>query len=76
MYLENVEKLDAESLLSDDLFIELFELEDEVDFARKKEDLMDRAKVVVIKGNFASILYAFSKQKKELMQKIKLLLRQ
>ena len=39
MYLENVGKLDAESLLSDDLFIELFELEDEVDFARKKEVL-------------------------------------
>ena len=64
MYLENVEKLDAESLLSDDLFIELFDIENEVDFARKKEDLMDRAKVLNIKGRFASILSAFSKQKR------------
>lgn len=65
MYLENVEKLDAESLLSDDLFIELFDIDNEVDFARKKEDLMDRAKIVGVKGKFASILSAFSKQKKK-----------
>ena len=64
MYLENVEKLDAESLLCDDLFVELFDIEDEVDFARKKEKLMDQAKIKGVKGKFTTILSAFSKQKK------------
>ena len=53
MLLEYVNKLDAESIVSDDLYKELFEIEDEIQRQRKYFELEARAKALNVVDLFA-----------------------
>lgn len=61
MYIENVEKLDGVSILDDELFAELFLLEDEVLRADKEVELEAKAKLLGVKSSFVKKLAARKK---------------
>lgn len=65
MLLENVSKLEANTLLSDELFEELFNIEDCIDRQRTVFDLEDRAKALGIKAKFDKMLKAYENYIKE-----------
>ena len=64
MYLENVENLDAITLLSDELFLELFRIDNELLFIDKKQALEDRAKELKKTTQFRERLNFYLKEKK------------
>ena len=71
-YLEYVEKLDVPSILSDELFIELFDIEDETIRTRKEIELEDKATLLKCLSKFKKMLNSYrrefkKKQKKELL---------
>ena len=68
MLIEFPEKLDADSLLSDDLFIEIFEIEDEQMRQRKIFKLEDRAEELKIGKKFRKLLRIFSNQYKRALK--------
>lgn len=59
MLLGNVQKLDKSTLLSDELFIELFDIPDEIDRQRMIFELQDQAKLLGVKAKFDALLKAF-----------------
>lgn len=59
MLLEYVEKLDESSLLSDDLFIELFGIKDEIQRQRKEIELEDRSKILNCTTKFKKLLKTY-----------------
>lgn len=65
MFIENVGKLDQDSIIDEELFIELFDIEDE--FIRQGYilKLEDRAKVLNVKGKFTKMLKAYEKTLKQ-----------
>ena len=64
MLLEYVNKLDAESVLSDDIFIELFQIDDEIARQRKYYELESRAKALNCVTQFKKIYALYNKQYK------------
>lgn len=65
MFIENVDKLDAISILDDELFAELFLLEDEVLRADKEVELETKAKALGVKSSFCKKLAARKKDFKQ-----------
>lgn len=61
----DIKNLNASEILSDQIFLELLEIESEIEAARFKIELQDRAKTLKIKPAFDLMLRAFEKQKKE-----------
>ena len=52
---------DRDSILEDEVFIEIFDQEDEIQKARMLLSLQDRAKELGVKGKFDSMVKAFQK---------------
>jgi len=65
MFIENAEKLDEDSLLSDDTFIELFEIEDALTRQRTIFKLEQRATKLKILSEFRKILRIYEKEEKK-----------
>lgn len=65
MFIDYVDQLSADSILCDELFDELFQLESEVDRVHKYNELEDRAKVLNVKCKFERIFKARQKEFKE-----------
>lgn len=59
MLIENAERLDADSLLSNELFIELFDEADVIERQRAIFSLQDRAKILGVKQRFNALLKSF-----------------
>ena len=68
MLLENVSKLEVNTLLSDELFTELFNIDDPIDRQRMEFDLEDRAKALGVKAKFEKLLRAYEKYIREQMK--------
>ena len=66
MYIENVNKLDTDSILSDDLFIELFAIEDEITRQRKYYEIEDRAAQLKCTQKLKKIYSLYLKKEKQL----------
>ena len=58
-----INKLDAESILDDDIFCEVFEQEDEIYRARLLLTLIDRAQELGVKTKFEKLAQAYKKAK-------------
>lgn len=73
-YIENVSKLDAASILHDEVFDELFEISTERERARKLIELQDKAKTLGVKSKFDDIyksaLRDFKERQRELKQEL------
>ena len=54
-------ELDAESILDDSVFIELFEMEDLIERSRRIVQLTKRAKDLGVKGLFEEMLRGYNK---------------
>lgn len=65
MYLENVKDLDEESILLDEVFAELFEIEDEATRMRKYFELENRATRLKVAVRFRSLYKIYQKQFKQ-----------
>lgn len=65
MLLEYVEKLDETSLLSDELFGELFDIEDDILRQRKEFELEDRATRLKCLGRFKKLLSTYKREFKK-----------
>lgn len=68
MYLEDVEKLNKDSILDRDLFVELMEYENEIDRTEKVIELVDKAKLFGVKEKFKAMYSACLKEKKKFDQ--------
>ena len=66
----NVNSLDAQTILSDDVFLEVFDMEDEVEATRLLQALEKRATQLSVKTQFKQILAAYRKERKKLQKKI------
>ena len=73
MYIENVESLTKDSVLDEELFDELFEIDEEFTREQKIIKIQDRARELGVKSKFDAMLKAkkrdFKQQKHELMIK-------
>ena len=58
MYIENVEQLTRDSVLDEDLFIELFDIESEFVRTQKIIAIQDKAKALGVKSQFDKLLNA------------------
>ena len=56
--MEDLKSLTADSILEDDIFVEIFEQEDPIVKARMKMKLNDRAKELGVKTKFDELLTA------------------
>ena len=65
MYLENVKDLDEESILLDEVFAELFEIEDEATRMRKYFELENRATRLKVAVRFRKLYNIYQKQFKK-----------
>lgn len=65
MYIEYVEKLDAISIMSDEVFDELFEIDDELIRADKEIELESKAKTLGCKSAFSKKLIAAKREWKK-----------
>lgn len=65
MYIENVEQLTRDSVLDEDLFIELFDIESEFVREQKIIAIQDKAKALGVKTAFDKLLTAKRKENKE-----------
>ena len=76
MYIENVEKLTKDSVLDEELFTELFEIEENLPREKKIIELQDKALELGVKTKFDNILKAkkkdFRQQTRELAKKDKM----
>lgn len=70
MFIEYVEKLDKKSILEEDLFIELFGIENDFDREKKKQELQDQAKLLDVSGKFGRLLRAAEKNYKSALREI------
>lgn len=66
----NVNSLDAQTILSDDVFLEVFDMEDEVEATRLLQALEKRATQLSVKTQFKQILAAYRKERKKLQKKV------
>lgn len=62
-------KLDKNSILAEEVFIEIFEQEDEIQKARLMLTLEDRAAELGVKNKFTTLLNAYKKVEKEIKKK-------
>lgn len=67
--LKEIEKLTSKSILEESIFIELFEIEDEIKKARRLLALTDRAEELGVKTKFNNLLRAYKKVEKEMKKK-------
>lgn len=65
MYIENIDKINEEIILSDDLYIEILQIDDEVKKARILIAIQEKAKFLGKKAEFEKLFRAFVKQKKK-----------
>ena len=61
-----VNKLDAESILEDSVFIELFEMTDPIEKSRKKIQLQHRAKALGVKTDFDELMRGYSQADRDM----------
>lgn len=61
MLIEDVNQLGASTLLSDDLFLELYDIPDPITRQRKIFELQDRAKVLGVKAKFDALHSSYEK---------------
>ena len=73
MYIENVTDLDATTILSSELFDELFTLPSEIDRTRKYIELQAKAKALKVKSAFDDLYGAYEREYKEIEKEQKLL---
>lgn len=69
--MRDINELDAESILDDSVFIELFSLEDPIERSRAKVRLINRAKALGVKGNFEEIYRGYAQADREIKRKEK-----
>lgn len=65
MYLENVEQLTRDSVLDEELFIELFDIDNEFVRTQKIIAIQDKAKALGVKSQFDKLLNAKKREHKE-----------
>lgn len=63
--MEPLIKLDSKSILAEDIFVEIFDQEDEITKARMILSLTDRAAELGVKGKFEGLLRAYKKVDRE-----------
>ena len=61
-----VNKLDAESILDDSVFIELFEMADPIEKSRRKIQLQHRAKALGVKTDFDELMRGYSQADRDM----------
>lgn len=61
-----VNKLDAESILEDSVFIELFEMTDPIEKSRRKIQLQHRAKALGVKTDFDELMRGYSQADRDM----------
>lgn len=66
--MKDVKELDADSILDDEVFIELFGIEDPIERAKQKVQLSRRAKALGVKTDFDEILRGYQQAEREIRQ--------
>lgn len=66
-----INELDEETILSDEVFVELFEMQDIIERSRRKVQLMKRAKDLGVKSLFDTMLQGYSAVDREIKRKEK-----
>ena len=64
MYIENVDQLNSTSVLDEQLFIELFDIEDEFVREQKTQEIQEKAKALGCKSKFDALVRAKKKEAK------------
>ena len=66
--MKDVKELDADSILDDEVFIELFGIEDPIERAKQKVQLSRRAKALGVKTDFDEIMRGYQQAEREIRQ--------
>lgn len=67
----SIKELDAESILEDSVFIELFEMTDPIEKSRRKIQLQHRAKALGVKSDFDEMMRGHSQADREMKRQTK-----
>lgn len=67
----SIKELDAESILEDSVFIELFEMTDPIEKSRRKIQLQHRAKALGVKSDFDELMRGYSQADREMKRQTK-----
>lgn len=70
MFIEYVGKLDKESILDEELFEELFDIEDDFEREKKIQELQDKAKLLDVGVRFGKLLKAATKNYKSALKEL------
>ena len=65
----DIKNLNVSEILSDQIFLELLEIESDVEFAKFKIELLEKSKLLGIKLKFETMLKAYEREKKEFDKK-------
>lgn len=66
-----IKELDAESILEDEVFIELFEMTDPIERSRRKIQLQHRAKALGVKSDFDEMMRGYTQADREMKRQSK-----
>lgn len=66
-----IKELDAESILDDSVFIELFEITDPIERSRRKIQLQHRAKALGVKSDFEELMRGYNQADRDMKRQAK-----
>lgn len=66
-----IKELDAESILDDSVFIELFEMKDPIERSRRKIQLQHRAKMLGVKSDFDELMRGYNQADRDMKRQAK-----
>lgn len=69
--MKGVQELDADSILEDEVFIDLFDIEDPIERAKRKVQLSRRAKSLGVKSDFDELYRGYVQAEREMKQQEK-----
>lgn len=69
--MKELKELDADSILDDEVFIELFEIEDSIERSKRKVQLGRRARVLGVKSDFDELLKGYNQADREMKRQEK-----
>ncbi|MBY0758546.1 DUF927 domain-containing protein [Sellimonas caecigallum] len=69
--MKELKELDADSILDDEVFIELFEIEDPIERSKRKVQLGRRARVLGVKSDFDELLKGYNQADREMKRQEK-----
>lgn len=69
--MKELNELDADSILDDEVFIELYEIEDPIEHSKRKVQLGRRAKALGVKSDFDEMIKGYNQADREMKRQEK-----